>query len=88
VALHTSATNTSAKAVAEISQKATGGQTADVADLATDRSLWDKAYDTLKDEKSNRIDEYERLLSRVLIRGKPLLRLRRLSSTLTQGNIA
>jgi hypothetical protein len=74
MALHTSATNTSAKAVAKISQKMTGGQAADVAeDLGMGRSLWDTAYDALKDEKADRIATYEDLLSRALIRGKPCL---------------
>ena len=43
-----------------MSQKATGDQEADVAeDLTTDSSLWDRAYDTLKDEESNLIAVYE-----------------------------
>ena len=75
--------------MAEISQKATGDQAADGAeDLATDGSLWDRAYDTLKDEEPDRIAEYEDLLSRVLIRGKLSLRPRRLFPTLIRGNIA
>ena len=32
-------------------------------------SLWDRAYDVLKDEEPDRVTEYEQLLSRVLIRG-------------------
>ncbi|KAK3374120.1 WD40-repeat-containing domain protein [Lasiosphaeria ovina] len=31
-------------------------------------SLWDRAYDVLKEEKPDRVTEYEQLLSRVLIR--------------------
>ena len=59
----------------EISQNATGYQAADIVeDLATDGFLWDRAYDTLKKEEPDRITMYEDLLSRVLIRGKPLVR--------------
>ena len=36
---------------------------------ATEGSLWDRAYDTLKDEKSDRMTKYEDLLSRALLRG-------------------
>jgi DNA/RNA-binding domain of Phe-tRNA-synthetase-like protein len=32
-------------------------------------SLWDKAYDSLKQEKPELMSKYEDLLSRVLIRG-------------------
>jgi hypothetical protein len=32
-------------------------------------SLWDRAYDVLKEEEPDRVTEYEQLLSRVLIRG-------------------
>jgi hypothetical protein len=88
-ALHTSPNNTSAKAAAQISQRATGDQAADITeDLATDGSLWDKAYDTLNDEKHDLIAKYEDLLSRVLIRSKPSVRPGRIFPTLTRGNIA
>ena len=70
--LHTSLNNPSAKAVVEISQRETGDQAADITeDLATDDSLWDKAYDNLSEEKHDLITKYEYLLSQVLIRGKP-----------------
>ncbi|KAF4636392.1 hypothetical protein G7Y89_g1706 [Cudoniella acicularis] len=60
-----------ARTTGEISQRVAGGQAADITeDLATDRSLWDRAYDTLKDEKHVLIAEYEDLLSRVLIRAQ------------------
>jgi hypothetical protein len=36
---------------------------------AAEGSLWDRAYDVLKDEKSDRIAQYEHLLSLVLVRG-------------------
>jgi hypothetical protein len=45
----------------EISQTATGRQATGVTD---DRSLWDKAYDSLKTEGHDRIAAYEDLLSR------------------------
>ena len=37
---------------------------------ATEDSLWDRAYDALKNEKSDRMTKYEGLLSRVLVRGR------------------
>jgi hypothetical protein len=46
----------------EISQTAAGHQATHVAD---GRSLWDKAYDSLKTEEHDRIAAYESLLSRV-----------------------
>jgi N-terminal domain of NWD NACHT-NTPase len=53
---------------------------------ATDVSLWDRAYDVLKNEDPKGIAAYEDLLSRVLIRGSlhPTYAL----ATLTEGNIA
>ncbi|KAJ5681613.1 NACHT-domain-containing protein [Penicillium maclennaniae] len=70
-AFHTSSNNISGEAATEISQKATSEKAAGNAeDLATDGSLWDRAYDDLKGEKDkepNLIDVYEDLLSRVLI---------------------
>ena len=87
--LHTSLNDPSAKIVVEISQRETGDQAADITeDLAMDRSLWDKAYDTLNDEKHDLITKYEDLLSRVLIRGKPSVRPGWTFATLTRGNIA
>jgi hypothetical protein len=57
---------------AEIFQAATDERLADITeDLATDVSLWDRAYDALENEEPNRIATYEDLLSRVLIRGRP-----------------
>jgi hypothetical protein len=86
--LHTSPNNLSAKTVVKISQGATGDQVVDIAeDLATDRSLWDKAYDALGNEKHDLIGKYEDLLSRVLIRGKPSVRPGWTFATLTRGNI-
>jgi hypothetical protein len=89
IALHTSPNNTSAKTAAQISQRATGDRAADITeDLATGGSLWDKAYDTLNDEKHDLIAKYEDLLSRVLIRSKPLVQPGRIFPTLTRDNIA
>ncbi|KAK3933971.1 hypothetical protein QBC46DRAFT_92459 [Diplogelasinospora grovesii] len=69
-ALRTSVNNTGNTA-AEISQTVAGDQAANVTkDLATDGTLWDKAYDTLKGEKDDLIVEYENLLSKVLIRAQ------------------
>jgi hypothetical protein len=92
-ALHSSPNDTGAKAATEISQRALSDQAADITeeDLTTDGSLWDRAYDILKNEKdkgSNLIAAYEDILSRVLVRGKRSPLLRQLFLTLTQGNIA
>jgi hypothetical protein len=91
-ALHSSSNNTGAKAATEIFQRALSDQGVDIIeDLTTDRSLWDRAYDILKNEKDkspNLIAAYEDILSRVLIRGKRSPWLRRLFPKLTQGNIA
>ncbi|SLM36124.1 WD40/YVTN repeat-like-containing domain [Lasallia pustulata] len=73
-ALHSSPNNTGAKAATEISQRASSDQVADIIeDLTTDCSLWDRAYDILKNEKDkspNLIAVYEDILSRVLIRAQ------------------
>jgi hypothetical protein len=63
--------NPNAETAVEASQEEMSGQAPDIPeDLATDPSLWDKAYDALKDEKHDLIAKYENLLSRVLKRGK------------------
>jgi hypothetical protein len=84
--------NSGVKAATEISQRASSDQVADITeDLTMDGSLWDRAYDILKNEKDkspNLIAAYEDILSRVLIRGKRSPRLRRLFPTLTRRNIA
>jgi DNA/RNA-binding domain of Phe-tRNA-synthetase-like protein len=51
----------------EISETATGRQATGVTD---GRSLWDKAYDSLKTDEHDRIAAYEDLLSRVPTGGK------------------
>jgi hypothetical protein len=68
--VNSSPNNSIVEAVVEISQRATGHQVTHVAD---DRSLWDKAYDSLKTEEHDRIAAYEDLLSRVPIGGRPWL---------------
>ena len=79
-AFHSSPNNTGVKAATEISQRASSDQVADITeDLTMDGSLWDRAYDILKNEKDkspNLIAAYEDILSRVLIRGKRSPRLR------------
>jgi len=38
--------------------------------------FWTEAYDALKEEKSDQVTRYEQLLSRMLIRGTPLTRIK------------
>ncbi|KAK4660754.1 hypothetical protein QC762_0022210 [Podospora pseudocomata] len=60
--------NTSDKA-AKAPQTATDGQAVEIGEnLVAYVSLWDRAYDALKEEEPDRVTEYEQLLSRVLIR--------------------
>jgi hypothetical protein len=49
-------------------------------------SLWDRAYDILREEEPDRVATYEQLLSRVLIRGMPSIRPITSSLVLTQRN--
>jgi hypothetical protein len=77
--------NTEAKAAGETSQAATGNQAAHVADLARDDSLWDRAYDALKDEEPDLIAAYEDLLSGVPIGGELRNIMNGLLSMLTEG---
>jgi hypothetical protein len=60
----------------------------DVEESAIEDSLWDKAYNALKEDKnkSNRIAEYKELLSRVLVRGLHSLSHSYLSRTTVQRN--
>lgn len=59
-------TETAAAAVPNISES----QPADIIETeSTPASLWDKAYDSLKQEQPELLSEYEDLLSRVLIKG-------------------
>lgn len=51
-------------------------------------SLWDRAYDTLKDKEPDQIDAYEDLLSRALTRSNPSPRPGWLFSMLNRVNIA
>lgn len=53
---------------------AAGGQTADTRKEVTDGSLWDRAYDALREEEPKRIADYEDLLSKALARGKSSVR--------------
>ena len=73
--------------VEQIDIAATDGQAVDVGgNPLNDVSLWDRAYDALREEEPDRVATYEQLLSRVLIRGMPSIRPKTSSIVLTQGH--
>ncbi|KAI9668495.1 MAG: hypothetical protein M1829_005373 [Trizodia sp. TS-e1964] len=74
IELQGSTNTTGAMTATEISRRASNDQVAQIPEgLITDTSLWDKAYDILKDKQDtspNLIAVYEDILSRVLIRAQ------------------